>query len=85
VARVGGLADTIIDANDMALAAGVGTGLQFLPVTDAALAAVLHRAHGLWRDRAVWTRLQQNGMAADVGWSGPARQYAALYRELVQA
>jgi starch synthase len=85
VARVGGLADTIIDANDMALAAGVGTGLQFLPVTDAALASALRRAHVLWRDRAVWTRLQRNGMAADVGWSGPARQYAALYRDLVQA
>ena len=35
VARVGGLADTIIDANDAALAAGVATGIQFLPV-DAA-------------------------------------------------
>ena len=33
VARVGGLADTIIDANEMALAAGLGTGLQFSPVT----------------------------------------------------
>ena len=31
VARVGGLADTVIDANDAALAAGVATGIQFLP------------------------------------------------------
>ena len=28
VARVGGLADTVIDANEMALAAGVGTGVS---------------------------------------------------------
>ena len=33
VARVGGLADTVIDANEMALAAGAGTGVQFAPVT----------------------------------------------------
>ena len=29
VARTGGLADTVIDANDAALAAGVATGIQF--------------------------------------------------------
>jgi hypothetical protein len=26
--------------------------------------------------------MQQNAMATDVGWSRPARRYAALYREL---
>ena len=31
VARVGGLADTVIDANEAALAAGVATGVQFAP------------------------------------------------------
>ena len=31
VARTGGLADTVIDANDAALAAGVATGFQFSP------------------------------------------------------
>ena len=38
VARVGGLHDTVIDANEMALAAGVATGFQFAPVTAEALA-----------------------------------------------
>ena len=31
VARVGGLADTVIDANEAATAAGVATGVQFYP------------------------------------------------------
>ena len=44
VARVGGLADTIIDANDAALAAGVATGFQFAPVAVHALEAALARA-----------------------------------------
>ena len=35
VARVGGLTDTVIDANEAALAAGVATGIQFAPVTGA--------------------------------------------------
>jgi starch synthase len=83
VARVGGLADTIIDANEAALAARVATGFQFAPVTRPALELALERALALWRDGAVWRRLQSRAMAADVGWSHPAQRYAALYRELV--
>ena len=85
VARVGGLADTVIDANPAALAAGVATGVQFAPVTVEMLDVALRRAVGLHRDPAVWRGLQKNGMAADVSWRGPARQYAALYRGLVDA
>lgn len=81
VARVGGLADTVIDANEMALAAGVGTGLQFANATPDALEAVLDRLAVLWRDQAAWGRVQHNGMASDVSWAGPARRYSALYRE----
>ena len=83
VARVGGLADSVIDANDMALANGVATGLQFAPVTTERLAGALRRARGLFRDKAVWKSLQMNGMATDVSWKRPARQYANLYRELI--
>ncbi len=81
VARVGGLADTVIDANEMALAAGVGTGVQFAAATRDSLEAALDRLAVLWRDKAAWARIQRNGMAADVSWAGPARRYAALYRE----
>ena len=82
VARVGGLSDTIIDASEMALAAGVATGVVFSPVDRDALGPALERALALWRDRPSWRRMQANGMAADVGWSRPARRYAALYRQL---
>ncbi len=83
VARVGGLNDTVIDANDAALAAGVGTGIQFAPVTQAALEMAIERTLVLWRDRAAWRRLQSRAMACDVGWTRPARRYATLYRSLV--
>lgn len=85
VARVGGLADTVIDANAAALAIGVATGVQFAPVSAEMLDVALRRTVALYREPTVWRQLQTNGMAADVSWRGPARQYAALYRGLVEA
>jgi starch synthase len=80
VARVGGLADTVIDANEMALAAGTGTGLNFAPVSQEMLAATIERAITLYSDGESWPRLQANAMASDVSWTRSARQYAALFR-----
>jgi starch synthase len=85
VARVGGLADTVIDANEVALAAGVATGVQFAPVTHEMLAAAMQRVATLWRDQTVWRQLQRNAMKADVSWRRPAARYAALYRALIAA
>jgi starch synthase len=80
VARVGGLADSIIDANEMAVASGVATGVQFSPVTADALRFALHRAADLYRDRDGWLRMAAAGMATDVSWRRAARRTADLYR-----
>jgi starch synthase len=80
VSRVGGLGDTVIDANEMAIAAGVATGFQFTPVSLPSLTDAFERAKTLWRDRPAWRRLQHNGMSVDVSWRRPANLYAALYR-----
>jgi starch synthase len=82
VARVGGLADTVVD---LAAGAAAATGIQFSPVTEEALAGALRRAAKLWDDRPTWARLQQNGMAVDVSWSQSAARYAQLYAELLPA
>ncbi len=83
VARVGGLADTVIDANPAALAAGAATGVQFMPVNADGLSTALRRTAALFHDPPAWQRLQRNAMRADVGWDAPATAYAALYRGLV--
>jgi len=83
VARVGGLADTVIDAGEMALAARVATGIQFAPVDQRMLEAAIRRAATLFADKPAWTRMQRNGMKADVSWRNPARHYASLYRGLL--
>ena len=80
VAHVGGLADTVIDANDAAVAAGVATGVQFSPPDAGALAYALDRALALYQDVATMRRMRLNGMRADVSWRAPAKRYAALYR-----
>lgn len=85
VARVGGLADTVIDANDAALSAGVATGVQFSPPAPSALAHALDRAFALYADDAAMRRTRLNGMRADVSWRGPAKRYAALYRALARS
>lgn len=83
VARTGGLADTIIDANEAAVAAGVATGFQFAANNgDALLHAVrrLLQAHG---DTDAWTSIQRQGMKADVSWDRSAGKYVELYRSLL--
>jgi starch synthase len=82
VSRVGGLADTVIDANLAALERGVATGFQFLPVEAPALDRAIGRAVDLHRDAKTWRKLQQNGMKSDLSWGASARRYADLYRSL---
>jgi starch synthase len=83
VAHVGGLVDSVVDANEMALAEGIGTGLHFAPVNAEMLSATVIRTARLWRDKALWRRLQANAMRCDVSWTRSAARYAALYREMV--
>ena len=85
VAHVGGLVDSVVDANEMALAAGQGTGFHFAPVSTEMLQASVLRVARLWRDGPAWRRLQANAMATDVSWHRSAARYAALYREMVDA
>jgi len=85
VARVGGLSDTVVDANPAALSRGVATGVQFAPVTYEMMRVAIERTAALYRQPEVWKKMQANGMVSDVSWSDPARCYAALFRELLPA
>mgnify|MGYP000229963709 CR=1 FL=1 len=83
VARVGGLADTVIDANEAALEAGVATGIQFTPVTEPALREAIRRTIMLYQQPKVWKRIQRRGMKAEVSWEASAERYAELYSNLL--
>lgn len=82
VARTGGLADTVIDANDAALRTGCATGFQFSPVTAAGLGDAIDRACDAYADRRQWRAMTARAMKHPVGWERSAEAYAALYRGL---
>jgi phosphoglucomutase len=84
VARVGGLADTVIDANQAALLDGVATGFQFGAGSASELQTALERAFELYADRHAWQAVQRRAMGRKVDWSVPAKAYAALYRSAVE-
>ena len=83
VARTGGLADTVIDANPAALSAGVATGIQMNAVTHNALAMAVSRTVELFAQGPAWKRMQKNGMTADFSWGASGAAYGALYRQLI--
>ncbi|GAB6968506.1 glycogen synthase GlgA [Komagataeibacter kakiaceti JCM 25156] len=82
--RVGGLADTIVDANPAAIANRVATGFLFSPVGEDTLLTAVNRARALYRrNRPAWRQLQGNGAACDVSWNENAAQYVALFADML--
>jgi starch synthase len=77
VSRVGGLVDTVIDADDDPER---GTGLMCEPVA-AGLLDALQRALVLFADRPRYTAVQQRGMARDFSWKSAAAAYDQLYQD----
>ena len=84
VRRVGGLADTVVDADEEALRLGNATGFSFGPDTPAALEQAIARALALYRDPPRWLSVMRSAMARDFSWASAAEQYIALYRRLIQ-
>ena len=84
VSPVGGLVDTVIDANTAALRKGVGTGIIMREVSPAGLGQALDRALKLYQHSPdLMAQTTRNGMMADVGWDASAAGYADLFRSLI--
>lgn len=81
--RTGGLADTIVDANEAAVTAGVATGILFDGVTGERIGDAINRTVALY-GQPVWRSLQRQGMKADFSWQRSGARYAALYQGLLQ-
>ena len=83
VRETGGLADTIVDANDQTLAAGTANGLSFRENNAQALSETLRRACAAYRRPEVWSRLVATGMGQDWSWSRSAKEYVKLYEQTI--
>lgn len=82
-ARTGGLGDTIVDANEAALAQGTATGVLFDGAAADGLPYALQRTVSLYSRPDIWSRIQIQGMQADFSWRQSGARYAELYRRMV--
>ncbi len=84
VRRVGGLADTVVDADDGSVVGDAATGFVFGQASVGALARAITRSITLYRQRAPWKELMLHGMAQDFSWGSAAQKYLLLYRAALQ-
>lgn len=84
VRRVGGLADTVFDANFCVKPPDERNGFVFDGALPEDLEFALDRAFGLWYQYPQkFNQLRINGMRADHSWAKPAREYLRIYRWLL--
>lgn len=79
VYNTGGLADTVVDASESALADASANGFVFDTPEVTAFLDAIRRALELYRHPARWRRLQQTGMQLSFDWADSAAHYLALY------
>lgn len=80
VRRTGGLADTVIDADDDRER---GNGFCFGPAEPESLIEAARRAIAAFADRPRWAELVRRAMALDFSWQRPAREYVAGYQRAI--
>jgi len=83
VRQVGGLADTVFDANHSDKAFEELNGFLFEDFTTKGLESALGRAIRLWLKYPEYFRqLRLNGMHRDVSWAKPGRQYMDVFKRI---
>ena len=83
VRRVGGLADTVVDATDENRRAARATGFVFGPANAAALESALVSVFSLYGRPDAWRAMMRTAMARDFSWAEAAARYLSLYRSLL--
>ena len=81
VTPVGGLADTVINADDENINNKTANGFVLKSQTSTALISTLKNALLLFNKPAIWRQLQINAMSGDFSWQTRAEQYIALYQQ----
>ena len=79
VRKTGGLADTVVDALPDTIANGSASGFVFSDAHSDTLLEAIKRALILYRDRAVWSKIQKAAMRKDFSWRRSAELYVELY------
>lgn len=83
VHATGGLADSVVDCNELSLAKGEASGFVFDKMGAFELFICINRAISTYHDKASWTQLQVNAMSKDFGWQKSALAYREIYQSLL--
>lgn len=81
VRAVGGLADSVVDANAENLAQGTANGFSFVDYRGEELFRQVQRAVETYQDRKIWDQLVRTGMSRDWSWQRSAAAYLEVYRQ----
>lgn len=82
VHETGGLNDTVKPYNQYER---TGTGFSFNDFNSQTMLDLIHYALDTYHNRPEdFRKLMTNGMNKDFSWTGPAKEYQAMYRELIQ-
>lgn len=80
VRAVGGLADTVVDADLATLDDQTATGIVFASFSEADYRHAVRRALALYRQPRAWARVRQTGMHQNFSWTQAAQHYRAVYQ-----
>ena len=84
VRRTGGLADTVVNADDTTLANGTATGFSFYWGTADDLDKAIDWAISCQKNRPdAWKKMILTAMNVDHSWNKSAKEYEALYRRIL--
>ncbi|MGP0089783.1 MAG: glycogen synthase GlgA [Xanthobacteraceae bacterium] len=84
VRHVGGLLDTIVDADEQSIRREAANGFGFQDASARAMLDCLGRALSLHEQPLVWRKLQRIAISQEFSWNGAAGRYTDLYRELAR-
>jgi starch synthase len=83
VHAVGGLANTVVDADREHIESGAATGFSFEGPNARRLSDTLTFVYDTYRNRPdVWRQMQKTGMTQDWSWDRSAAEYVNLYHRL---
>ena len=82
VRNTGGLADTVVDANDENRKIGIANGFCFHEASAEALYETLERATALFQHPRIWRKLMITAMEGDFSWENSANIYIDLYHHV---
>lgn len=83
VSNTGGLADSVVDANEVTISNKTASGFVMPEVSTYQLIATTNRAIASFHDVTTWKKIQRNGMRQNLDWSNSAQLYVEMYEEIL--